>query len=219
MTPSEATAPKLYELNEEYLQLAGEHLALVEELESAGGEVSDEDLARLHSIEERLQAILSQSQDKILAIARLCSQREVEIARLKAEEERIKIFADSAATRRKRLEKSNEFFETYCLRAMRLQGLQEISDGVNTLKIRSSRRVEVVAVGRVPARYIRGVKLGFDACLGIEKRKELLASIEKLKPAGLRAERTVDKVSAGKVLKIEQIEGLELVETERLVYS
>lgn len=32
MIPSEATAPKLYELNEEYLELAAEHLALVEEL-------------------------------------------------------------------------------------------------------------------------------------------------------------------------------------------
>ena len=117
------------------------------------------------------------------------------------------------------MEKSNKFFETYCLRAMRLQGLQEITDGVNMLKVRSSRRVNVVAVILVPARYIRGVKLSFDACLGIEKRKELLASIEKLKPAGLREERTGDKVNSGRVLKAEMIEGLELATTERLVYS
>lgn len=181
--------------------------------------MTDEELARLHSIEQRLNAILGQSEDKILAIARLCSNREVEIARLKAEEDRIKIFADSAAARRKRLEKSNKFFETYCLRAMRLQGLQEITDGVNMLKVRFSNRVDVVALSRVPARYIRGVKLSFDACLGIEKRKELLANIEKLKAAGLRSERTVDKLSAGKVLKAEPIEGLEFTWTERLAYS
>ena len=82
---------------EEYLDLAAEHLVLVEELEAAGGEVTDEELDRLHSIEQRLNAILGHNKDKILTIARLCSQREVEIARFKAEEDRIKIFADSAA--------------------------------------------------------------------------------------------------------------------------
>ena len=142
----------------------------------------------------------------------------MEIARLRAEEERIKIFADSACTRRRRLEKSNEFFERYCLHTMRLQGLAEVTDGVNTVKVRASKRVMVVAIGRVPARYIHAVKLSFDACLGVEKRKGLLTSFEKLKTSGLRADPEVDKVAAGKALKTEPIDGLELSETERLVY-
>ncbi len=108
MSNNTATAPKLYELNDEFSQLATEHLELVEEIEQRGGEATDEDLYRIHDIENRLNEICLHSDLKLLNIARMCAEREVEIARLKAEEERIRIFAESAARRRKHMERSND---------------------------------------------------------------------------------------------------------------
>ena len=218
MSNNTATAPKLYELNDEFTQLAGEHLELIEEIEQRGGEATDEELYRIHDIENRLNETCLQSDLKILDIARMCAEREVEIARLKAEEERIKIFAESAAMRRKQLERSNEFFERYCLQAMHIQGKRELGDDLNTLKIRESKRVEVTDINQIPVQFLRGVNVSFGDHTPDTEKESVFAVLGNLS-SGPTAIKAVDKVKAKKVLKDADIPGLELATYESLKFS
>jgi len=218
MSNNTATAPKLYELNDEFTHLAGEHLGLVEEIEQRGGEATDEELYRIHDIENRLNEICLQSEIKILDIARMCSEREIEIARLKAEEERIRIFAESAARRRKQLERSNEFFERYCLNAMHLQGKREVTDGVNTLKIRESKRVEVTNIHEIPVQFLRGVNVSFGDKTPDADKKTVFAALNELRGGPITI-KVADKVKAKKVLKDSEIPGLQLKTYETLKFS
>ncbi len=218
MSNNTATAPKLYELNDEFSQLAAEHLELVEEIEQRGGEATDEDLYRIHDIENRLNEICLQSDLKILDIARMCAEREVEIARLKAEEERIRIFVESAARRRKHLERSNEFFEKYCLHAMRIQGKREVTDGVNTLKIRESKRVEVTNIHEIPVKFLRGVNVSFGDRTPDADKETVFSALNELR-GGPTTIKVADKVKAKKALKDAEIPGLELKSHETLKFS
>ena len=218
MSNNTATAPKLYELNDEFTQLAAEHLELIEEIEQRGGEATDEEIYRIHDIENRLNEICLQSDLKILDIARMCAEREVEIARLKAEEERIRTFAESAARRRNQLERSNEFFEKYCLHAMHIQNKREVTDGVNTLKIRESKRVEVTDINQIPVQFLRGVNVSFSDDTPDADKETVFAVLDKLKgtPTNIKL---VDKVRAKKVLKDSEIPGLELETHQTLKFS
>lgn len=218
MTTHVATAPKLYELNEEFSDLAVAHLSLVEEIELRGGEAADDELERLHDIERRLDEICQQSDLKILNIGRLCAEREIEIARLKAEEERILIFAESAAKRRKQLERSNAFFERYCLQAMHLQGKWEVTDGLNTLKIRENKSVEVTNLDQVPLQFIRGVNVSFTKDTPDNGKTAVFNTINKLRD-GTTSLRLVDKIGAKKGLNDTEIPGLELKANETLKFS
>lgn len=218
MSPNVATAPKLYELNDEFTNLGAEHLALVEEIEQRGGEAKDEELYRIHDIESSLNKICLQSDLKLLNIARMCAEREVEIARLKAEEERIKAFAESAARRRKHLERSNEFFERYSLYAMHLQGKREVTDGVNTLKIRESKRVEVTNIHEITVQFLRGLNVSFSESTPDDDKETVFAALDKLTGRALIT-KVVDKAKAKKALKNSEIPGLELKTYETLKFS
>lgn len=218
MSNNTATAPKLYELNDEFSHLAAEHLELVEEIEERGGEATDEELYRIHDIENRLNEICLQSDLKILDIARMCAEREVEIARLKAEEERIRIFAESAARRRKHMERSNEFFEKYSLHAMHIQGKREVTDGVNTLKIRESKRVEVTNIQDIPVKFLRGVNVFFGDQTPDADKETVFDTLNELNRSATSI-KMVDKAKAKKALKDSDIQGLELKSHETLKFS
>lgn len=213
-----ATAPKkLYELSDIYFKFANQHLALIEEAEEAEGEITDEQLDRLAAIEDELKQVIEESQVKIVNIMRLCETRKLEIATLKAEENRLGELAGNAAAKRKRLEKNIAFFEMYSLKTLDEMGLEQVDDGVNTVKIRKSKRCNVVDLNAVNAEFIRKVTLEPDVT-SMEKWMDLLASIDMV--GGIIVKGEVDKTAAKKLLvEGKEVAGCELETHKALKFS
>lgn len=194
---NQATAPKLYELTDVYTNLANRHFAVLEEIEEAEGVITEEQEALLDQIRDELEKIIDATDAKILNIARLCLQRSVEIAAIKGEEDRIAEIGKGLAARRKRLERSNEFFEGYVLLAMQRMGVKELSDGINKARISESKATDVVELAKVPADYIRQVTVRMPESdeRGIGFRSKV---IHLLTENHVAFEREVDKTQAKK---------------------
>ncbi|MCE5270796.1 siphovirus Gp157 family protein [bacterium] len=194
---NQATAPKLYELTDAYTNLANQHYAILEDVEEAEGVISEEQEALLGQIKDELDKIIDVADAKILNIARLCLQRSLEIAAIKGEEDRITEIGKGLSARRKRLERSNEFFENYVLQAMRMMDVRELSDGLNKARISESKSTEVVEPGRVPPEYIRQVtvKMPESDERGAEFRGKVVLLLTE---NHIAFDREVDKVQAKK---------------------
>lgn len=215
----QATAPKLWEITDQLLFLYERHQALINEIEEAGGEATEEQLHLLSGIEADLEILSGEGDMKILNIARMCAQREVAIAALKGEEDRLKIFVDSVAKRRKRIEKSNEFFTNYCRVNMEQQKKMEITDGLNTVKLSKSQRVEVPDINQVPSNYIRSITVRLKEA-SEAYRKEIYNTLELYRQThAVDLEKDVDKVEAQKALKVKTIPGLELKDYYTVKFS
>lgn len=204
-----ATQPKthLYELADQYTFLAVRYLSVMEAIEEAEGEITESQETLLAEITRRLEEILDGAEDKVLNLARLIVQNEAEAAALKGEEDRIAQVAAGLAKRRKRIEKSNEFFKSYILGNLERMGLDKVQDGHTAVSVRRSESVEVLDPKKVPFSYIRRVTAEVGACAEASRTKLMLI----LEESGIPHSEDVDKVEAKKDLKAGiQISGLEL---------
>ena len=173
---STVTTPKLYELTDSYIHLANRHFAIMEEIEESEGEVTEAQSGALDRIAEDLGKLLEESDVKIVKIMQMCEQRNMEVVVLKAEEQRLGELAKDISSRRKRLEKSNQFFQSYCAQAMRIMDVKKVTDGTNVVSLRKSERTEIVDMSRIARAYINRVSL--DRSENTGAWVELLTNIE-----------------------------------------
>ena len=175
MTPSTATQPaKLYQLADEYTFLAHRYLSLMEEIEEAEGVITPEQEQALAEITASLDGIMDGAEDKILSIARMIVQSEVEAAALDGEEKRIAAVAQGLAKRRKRIERTNDFFRRYILGNMERMNVDKLKDDQTAVSIRRSEAVEVLDQSRLPYEYLRRATVELSTVDPI-KRDNLMA--------------------------------------------
>ena len=100
---------------------------------------------------------------------------------------------------------------------MHLQGKREVTDGLNTLKIRESKSVEVTNLEKVPVQFIRGVNVSFAKETPDKGKRSVFNAINKLRD-GSTSLRLVDKIGSKKGLNDTDIPGLELKTSETLKF-
>ncbi len=175
---SQATAEnKLYQIADQYTVLANRYMAIMELVEEAEGELSIDQDKELTSLTEQIEKIIDGAEEKVLNIARLITEQDLRIAALKGEEDRIAQITKNLAAKRKRLERSNEFFKGYILSNLDRMNLDKVQDQFTTVSIRKSESVDVNDTTILPSKYLRRATVEMSA-IDEGQRSSLLVILE-----------------------------------------